>query len=276
MQNKIKWLLFIFMYNYATFAQEYVIVKAVDGIAVNNATLSTTSTKNKVLNINCYTVNQPLNQLLIHGVIFSDDDGNFKEKVIKKSTLKNSKCIDLLSLFQLAKKNTQLDQNREITYFEFENNQTNFFTQTNAYKIIVEKTDSTYTLYDNETTTFFYEIKEYKQFTPFQTCASIINANAIKQLITRNNGRVFEPEINFPIDDEGDYFPNKIFLEKVNNDGSYHYVRFKKLCHDCSNNYNFEFDFLPNKGITAFWYYLPNKPIKQHIYIKFEKLNNTF
>lgn len=272
MKKKIKTIVLIFFIIPFTYAQQYLVLQSKKDLTIDEDILTTKYSNNKILNINCIATNNDNENFLIHCIVFSNSDGNFNKKIVTQSALNKNNCVTIESMILLAKTNTQLDQNREISYYEFENKCTSdFFIQTNSYHIVTENRDKTFTVYEDVATIYFYEIKQYKQFTPFQTCASIINTNSLTQKITRNNISSFESEIEFSNDSLGNYFPNKIFLEKVNSDGSFHFVRFKQLCHDCSNNFSFEFDFDNKKGIFSLWYYIQNITGKKPSYVRFSK-----
>lgn len=221
-----------------------------------------------IINVNC----KSNENFLIHFIIFSDEKGKFNNRIVSKKEFTQNNSVPLNSIFIKAKENTRKDQQREITYFEFDESQQGaLFIKTNKFKLAFENTDGTFTIYDNICNTFFYEIRDFKQFVAVQSCASLINTKSIFQKIPRLIVHGIEPEIEFPDSAEGDYFPNKLFLEKINFDSSFHFVRYRELCMDCGDNFSFEFDFNKQRGITRVWYYLPKSLSKKRRYIKFEK-----
>ena len=254
---------------------QYVMLKKTPETTLSSNILNGKNSKFKVLNINAFTTFNGFDKFLVHFVIFSDSLGEFNKEKIKMNAVKKEwHFISLKSIFETAKKNVRRDQQREITYLDYEDSDGQHPVKTNQYKVIIENNDSTLTIYNNLTLTFFYEIKQYKQFFSAQSCASVINIKAI-QAPTKRVMLNDVAEIDFPDTSYSDYFPNKIILEKINPDSSFHFIKYRKLCMDCSDNYNYEFDFNEKKGVTSFWYYLPTKKgftslTKKSKYMRFE------
>lgn len=227
----------------------------------------------KILNLNCMS-SQYNENFLIHFVVFSDSNGSFKKNLVVNSQLKSMKPLPVDSIILKAKINTQIDQQREITHFEYEGDYNTYPIKSSGYKVAIKNNDSSFTVYENYTLTFFYQIKAFKQFVSAQSCASLINTQSIPEPTKRIYKNDYW-EIDFPDTSYSDYFPNKLFLEKVNNDSTYHFVRYRQLCMDCSDNYNFEFDYDRLKGITQFWYYIPKILGDRRNYIKFSSSQLT-
>ncbi len=261
-------LLIILLYIPKVQFAQFILVPNNDHSVIFQKELSGGNSNSKVYVLNCLQKDRDVSKFLIHFVVYSDSSGVFASKEINKSEF-DQKNIRLDSLFSIARNSTRDDQNREISYFEYEGNRS---TRTHFYKLVIENSDGSYTLLNNFTYCYFYEIRPFKQFTVVQSCASLINTNSIfqnmKRVIDKEGAKVVEfPELENSLDD---YFPHKLFLEKINTDSTFHFIKFRRLCMDCADNDNFEFDYDPDKGIVRFWQYLPKAISRKKRYIKFE------
>lgn len=210
-------------------------------------------------------------EILIYAIVFSDQNGNFSKKNISLDTLTNS-YLPIRDLFPIAERNVNLDENREISHFEYEGQYSKNPIRMDNQRLIIQNSDQSYSLYEDYTYIYFFEIRPFKQFTVVQSCASQINTNSIHQPMKRVKDKNNNHVVDFPDlpDNLADYFPNKLFLEKINPDSTYHFVKFLELCKDCGENDTYEFDFDNRKGIVRYWNFLPRSVSKNRIYIMLE------
>lgn len=229
----------------------------------------------KLKNYNIFFESGIQSKFLIHLVIFSDSTGIFKKEKVIASKSKNVNIIHVSSLFSTAKENVRRDQQRDISFFEYNfNDYQKYPLIENDYKIMEEDKDGSLWLYNDPSLIFYYEIRAYKQFTPLQSCASLINVNAIEQPMERMYEEFRKDNLivsNIKSKENLDYYlSNKIILEKKNSDSSYHFVKFRIHCFDCKEN-DFEFDYNETKGIKRLWFYIPKEHTKQRQYVRFSK-----
>jgi hypothetical protein len=267
----IKILICIFCLSTKICLAQYILIPKHSKHSVDIKTLKGKNSAYQALNVNCIEYDRDVAKFIIHFIIFSDSSGLFHKREINVLG-KESKLVSLDSLFPIAKTNIFEDQRREISNFEYESDYNKFPIKEKAYKLAIQNNDSIYTIYENFTLAYFYESRSFKQFTIFQSCASLINIQSIEQIMPRV--KINEDEIvgipEIP-DVPNHYFSNKLFLEKKNNDGTYHFVKFSTDCRDCIDNENSEFDYNDKIGIVKIWCYLPKGlPKTKKRYIKFE------
>lgn len=259
----------IFSFKSALVAQYLVIPKSSE-YAIYNRVLQGKNCSYKALSLNCISEDRGFRKFIIHAMVFSDSTGFFNKKEIKIEN-GNNNFIKLDSLFSIAKVNLLQDHQREISTFEYESDYEIFPIRVKSYKVAIQLNDSIYSVYENLTHCFFYESRPYKQFTIVQSCASLINIQSIQLVMPRVNEKgSMVASIPNQWDKPPFYFSNKLFLERINKDKTYHFVKFKTECRDCIDNNNSEFDYDDKLGIVRLWCYLPNQIINKRFYVEFQ------
>ena len=194
---------------------------------------------------------------LINLRIFSDSAGNFKSEYKTKEQIRILNALSIDSMLKVAERNAYNDLERDVIFFEQRNFNQNPI-QISNIRVLIETDNGQYQDFNCEAYCAFFLIKQYKQFLPFQSSASVININAPKQQFRRKKNFFGQDIVDWSKTDSSKewYFSNKIFLEKINADKSYHFIRLKQICNGCKYNYNQEFDYMPGIGITRFWWFI--------------------
>ncbi|MBS1732689.1 MAG: hypothetical protein JST02_05285 [Bacteroidetes bacterium] len=266
--------LFSLFINSVVSAQKVLLIEGENNLHVNDTILSGNYFSSKLISINCSLTGVD-NRYLFHVVIFSDTNGIFKKTFHKRKDIYNPCSMsDFIHKSILA---INEDQKREITRLDYIGDYQKYPIIDNTFHIALKQPNGGYALFDNYSIVFCYEIKKFKQITPIQSCASIINTESI----AHNLKRIFDLNGNFVIDrfdyidTLADFYPNKILLEKKNSDKTYHFVKYQQLCMDCDPE-SYEFDYDENRGIIRFWYFLPRiisskwAGTKRHLFVKYE------
>lgn len=136
---------------------QYILIEP--AMITDSAVLIAKKSNHKIINLNCMSSINSEN-FLIHVAIFSDSNGIFQKRFFSKEQLNQMKIMQYDSMVIIAKTNTQMDQQRNITHFEYEGDYSKYPIINSGYKIIIKNDDNSYTVYENYAVIFFLPNKQ--------------------------------------------------------------------------------------------------------------------